>query len=384
MPSGPAAGRPLAAAATGSMTHADPVPRALSDLLIITPQFVACLCVAGLTTFLAACYFARQHRRVAAVVAGLLAFLLLPATAADAFNAHYQYLPRVADVVNTPTWPTARAAVVLNTAKPAPPEPTGAVVQLSLPGRVSGFGSHAAYIYLPPQYFLEPTRRFPVVYLIHGSPGGPIDWFRSARAAQAGALAAKAGTPTIIVAPRASRSWTDDSECVNRPQEHVETYLAVDVPAGVDRLLRTVATRTGRVIAGNSAGGYCALNVGLRHRDVFSGIIDLSGYDHPTYDGGMAALFGPRPSLGATVTANDPSQYVKTLPAGPSMAIWIDTGRSDDVPRRNAHRMLGLLRSAGQQVTLHERAGGHDYGVWRPALQESLLAMARKMTNATL
>ena len=363
------------------MTHDDPVPRVLSDLLIITPQFLLLLAAVALAVTLAAWVLARRHHRVAALGAGLLAFLLLPATAADAFNAHYQYLPRIADVVNSPTWPTGHAAVVLDHGRPAQPHPAGVVVQVALQGPVSGFGQPDSYIYLPPQYFTEPTRRFPVVYLIHGSPGGPIDWFRSARAADAGADAARQGTPVIVVAPRASRSWTDDSECVNSPREQVDTYLTRDVPTVVDHLLRTVATPAGRVIGGNSAGGFCALNLGLRHRDVFGAIIDLSGFDHPTYDGGMTGLFGPRADLAATVRANDPSQYVRTLPAGPRLNIWLDTGRSDQAARTDAHRMLAQLTAAGQNVQLHERPGGHEYGVWRPALHQAMLSVARQMAG---
>ena len=36
------------------------------------------------------------------------------------------------------------------------------------------------YVYLPPGYRprAQRSRRYPVVYLLHGYPGGPIDWFR--------------------------------------------------------------------------------------------------------------------------------------------------------------------------------------------------------------
>ena len=358
------------------------MPQVIGDLLIITPQFVGCLLAVALLSLLVALWLARRRRRMLAIGAGLLALLLLPVTAADAVNAHYQYLPRVADVVNTPTWPTARAGVAVEGVSKPLSRPAGAVVLLPLAGPASGFGVHQAYVYLPPQYFTERARRFPVIYLLHGSPGAPIDWFRAARAADAGLRAARAGTPVILVAPRASRSWTDDSECVDRPGEHIETYLTVDVPTGIDHLLRTIPNRLARGVAGNSAGGYCALNLGLRHRDVFSGIVDLSGFDHPTFDGGMAGLFGKRVGLAAIVAANDPSQYASSLPARPQMRIWLDYGRSDLIPRDNARRMQRLLTRSGQIAEVHERPGGHDYGVWRPALQEGTLWMARQLTSS--
>lgn len=347
------------------------------DLLIITPQVLGGL----LLTFLLASFIAvrllRKHRRRLAASAAVVALLLLPATAADAVNAHFQYLPRVADVIAVPTWPTAAASVLTGPLRRRVARHRhGAVIELALPGSVSGFGTHTALVYLPPQYFTEQSRRFPVLYLIHGSPGAPVDWFRAARAASAGMAAARAGHPVILIAPRASRSWSDDSECVDRPSEHVESYLTRDVVAVADRLLRTVPSREGRAIIGNSAGGFCALNLGLRHREVFSGIGDLSGYDHPTFDGGMAALFGRRPDLSRTAASEDPSQYARGLSSSPRMRIWFDSGRADLLPLREVARLSRVLRRAGHLVVLRERAGGHDYGVWRPALAESVVWLA--------
>ena len=97
----------------------------------------------------------------------------------------------------------------------------------------------------------------------------------------------------------------------------------------------------------------------------------------------MVALFGRRADLAAVVAANTPSQYVPGLPLEPRVSVWLDTGRSDAQPRHDAERMLALLTYAGQDVQLHERRGGHEYGVWRPALGESLLWVAQLMSTAT-
>jgi S-formylglutathione hydrolase FrmB len=349
------------------------VLRFLNDLLVITPQVVVGLAAAALLAGLIAFRLAHGRHRSAAVASGVLAVLLLPTAAAAAVNAHYQYLPRVADVLDQPSWPTAAVSVLRPAARALPAHPAGAVVRLPVPGPASGFGTHSALIYLPPQYFTEPTARFPVVYLLHGSPGAPIDWYRAARAADAGLAAARVGAPVILVAPRASRYWSDDSECVDRPREHVETYLTRDVPAAVDAALRTIPNRSARAIAGNSAGGYCALNLGLRHREEFSVILDLSGYNRPTYAGGMVGLFGPQPDLPALVRAESPATYVPGMSARPRMQVWLDTGTADRAALVDARRMSSMLTAAGQVAVLRERPGSHEYGVWRPALRSALL-----------
>ncbi len=352
----------------------------IENLLIITPQVVALLAGCGALAGWSAVRMFRRSRLVLASAAGLLALLLLPAAAADAVNAHYQYLPRVADVVAVPTWPTAASPVAAQTHREV--HRLGVVVSVELSGPVSGFGPHTAFVYLPPQYYQEPKRRFPVVYLVHGSPGAPVDWFRAARAAEAGLAVARKGQPIILVAPRASRYWSDDSECVDSPREHIESYLTRDVIADVDRTFRTIPDRLGRALLGNSAGGFCALNLGLRHRDLFSGIGDLSGYDRPTHDGGLGRLFGPRRNLAALVASEDPSQYTRHLRPGPTMHIYFDVGREDREARRDAERMAVRLRSRAEVTHLTERPGGHDYGVWRPALTEALAWLAGPLSSS--
>ena len=301
----------------------------------------------------------------------VLALVMSLLTVADFVNAHYAFLPRVADVIGVRTWPSAKLTEV---AAPAAvtPKPLGAVVGVDLPGTKSGFGSPEALVYFPPQYFTQKSRRFPVIYLLHGSPGAPIDWFRAARASDAGLVAAREGHPVILVAPRASHDWDDDSECVDRPKEKIATYLVQDVVHDIDTRFRTIANRSGRAIAGNSAGGYCALNLGLQHRELFSSILDLSGFDRPTHNGGMKGLFGSRADLAAVAAANTPRDYVRTLQPKPNLRLWIDCGRSDVSARHDTVNIADSLAARGFDVTLRLRPGGHDYGVWRPALMDAV------------
>ena len=39
------------------------------------------------------------------------------------------------------------------------------------------------YVYVPPQYYSEPARKFPVLYLFHGGGGMEADWNRQGRTA---------------------------------------------------------------------------------------------------------------------------------------------------------------------------------------------------------
>lgn len=316
----------------------------------------------------------RNHRRPTEARRGwpiaLAASLLSLVLVADGVNSYYSYLPNVSDVVDAvASDPPSQLTPAVNGPQ-APIWPHGKLFRLQVPDGGSGFGASKAWVWLPSQYFKDPPEPLPVLYLFHGSPGMPKDWFHGGEAGDiAGALAAR-HHPVIVVAPQMSRNWLDDSECVDGQHERIESHLMLDVIPAVDRQLRTVRSRTGRIFAGMSAGGYCALNLGLRHRSEVATILDLSGFTRPTHSGGMVALFG-REHL-ARAAGNSPASYARSLAGGPPMRIWLDSGTADREVLREMTAIAPMLRADGMTVQLHTRPGDHTYSVWRPALKDSL------------
>lgn len=346
----------------------------IANLTVISTRFLIVL--AALT---AVCWWLALRRKTSrsrrwwrAIPAALLTLTL----AADAVNSYFSYLPNVSDVVDQvvaqPLPHLSRPAPVTNRVRT-----NGELALLPIPDNGSGFGRSQAWVWLPPQYFTEPARRLPVVYLFHGSPGVQKDWFHGGRADRIGLRLAHQGLPVIEVAPAMSHGWLDDSECVDGSHERVETHLVRDVIPTVDAALRTVADRQGRIFAGMSAGGFCALNLGLRHRDLAATVLDLSGLTEPTHSGGLKQLFGTAAT--AKAEQNTPSAYAPTLPATPAMRLWLDSGRSDRQVLGQLQRLAVQLRTARQTVQLHTRPGAHTYAVWRPALAESLAWALRQL-----
>jgi enterochelin esterase-like enzyme len=304
--------------------------------------------------------------------------LLLAAMAAFA-NDYFGYLPRVGDVAGPRPWSVVHPRDVLSIA--AQPvlqvHPRGAVLALPVAGVRSRTGVRAALVYLPPQYFTDPTRRFPVLYLLHGSPGVPLDWFRGGEAAQAGFLSSQQGRPTILVAPRMSRGWLDDSECVDRPGFAAESYLTLDVVPTIDAVLRTRPDKQARGVMGNSAGGFCALALGLRHPDLFGHVAALSPLTAPSFSyGSLADLFGRPADLPSVVRAHTPAWLLLTHPVSRSVDLRLDVGQQDPL-------LAGVRALAALDASLHGhplvvlRQGGHTFRTWRPALRDAILWFAR-------
>src|SRR5437764_834334 len=77
-----------------------------------------------------------------------------------------------------------------------------------------------ADVYLPPAWFRPDHPRLPVIMLLHGTPGGPSDWTRSAQADVVADQFAKsrAGMAPVLVFPDANGGPFKDTECVDGPK----------------------------------------------------------------------------------------------------------------------------------------------------------------------
>jgi enterochelin esterase-like enzyme len=230
-----------------------------------------------------------------------------------------------------------------------------------------------AYLYLPPGYGdrAQATRRYPVLYLLHGYPGGPADWFRGGQVRQVmdAMLGDHLVQPMIVVAPDASGGWLHDSEMLNQvggPQ--LETYLTRTVVQAVDRRFRTIADRAGRAIGGMSSGGYGALNLGLRHQELFSVVLAEMPYGDPGPV--TASLLGGSRALWL---ANAPGVYIPTLAFRHPMAVDLLAGTRDPT-RPEAVRLARMLQARGQDATDTVVPGANH--TWRGAHAELPYALA--------
>jgi enterochelin esterase-like enzyme len=167
----------------------------------------------------------------------------------------------------------------------------GQVLEGTIPGT-----PRASCVYLPPGY--DPSRRYPVVYLLHGLPGSPTEYVFGTRIgtfADTGITAHRL-KPFIAVMPPAGDTNRYGGEWAGA----WEKELVDDVVPWVDANLAAVDAPSGRILAGLSAGGFGAVDIGLRNPGLFGTIESWSGYFKPLHD-------GPFKHAGrALLAANDP------------------------------------------------------------------------------
>jgi enterochelin esterase-like enzyme len=136
-----------------------------------------------------------------------------------------------------------------------------------------------ATVYLPSGYAANETRRYPVVYLLHGY-GGRDDTFtaRLANLQESGdRLAVAQGFSSAIVVTPNAYSLHKGSMYSNSPTTgDWERFIAEDLVAYMDGHYRTLPDRMSRGLAGHSMGGYGALRIGMKRADVFGALYVMS------------------------------------------------------------------------------------------------------------
>ena len=227
------------------------------------------------------------------------------------------------------------------------PAPAGTVVTGShgqvehVPLDDSSFGVHGDYsIYLPPGYGLDPQRRYPVVYLLHGG-SDTVGFFLELglRADMDDALASGAVGPMLLVLVDGGPMFTGDG---NIP-EGFDDYLATELIPDVDHRWRTLAERTGRAIGGVSLGGRHALEFAAAHPSL------------------VAAAGGH-----STTVPRSPGAL-----AAAAIPVYLDVGESDGL-YDDDRALAGTLRHLGADVRWHSAQGSHGRAYWSAHLPDYL------------
>lgn len=226
-------------------------------------------------------------------------------------------------------------------------------------------------VYLPHGYGRS-RRRYPVFYLLHGSPGRPMVFVDVAGlpVRMDNLISRHRMRPMILVFPdgRIGGSTYSDSEWADTQAGNYAGYV-IDVVRDVDRRFATLANRRNRVIAGFSAGAYGATNIFLHHLPDFANLQSWSGYYLQTRTGVFAG------ASRAVLAANSPLDEVRRLRrriAGDPLRAFLFVGRDDDVSPQT-EPMARALAAAGATVSYALYRGGHDWQLWHAHLNQMLI-----------
>ena len=201
-----------------------------------------------------------------------------------------------------------------------------------------------------------------MLYLLHGNEQPATAFLELGLQGQLDTLIARHEIPPLIAVMiqggRGANNWRDHGT------RRYESYV-VEVQELIDRMLPTVASRGARAIAGDSMGGYGAMNVALGHPQRFSVVESWLGF----FNGLSDELRAARPVIareglhafvygGASDSIADPSEnapFAAALRAAGASAHSAVYPGEHDMETLHAH-LAHMLRYVGSALADNARA----------------------------
>jgi enterochelin esterase-like enzyme len=201
------------------------------------------------------------------------------------------------------------------------------------------------HVYTPPDYDAGGKRRYPVLYLQHGSGENDTSWAKQGRVnfILDNLIAGKKAVPMIVAM---------ENGMVAR--EAFPQVVVNDLVPLIDATYRTLPERHSRAIAGLSMGAGQALQIGLGNLDRFAYIGAFSG----------AARLGDTATAynGAFADAAAFNRRVRLL--------WLGAGQAEERFHTAAKEAHERLAKAGVRSVFFECPFAHEWQTWRYSLRD--------------
>ncbi len=207
-------------------------------------------------------------------------------------------------------------------------------------------------VYTPPGYEQETGRRYPVLYLFHGTGDTEATWteFGHAHLILDNLIAAGKAVPMLLVMPDGHADLQEEEGDHKANFIKFEKDMLGSVVPLVDTTYRTLASPVGRAINGLSMGGMQSLEIGINHPEMFA------------YVGGMSAYVPwPEDLIAKGLKNKSLNDEVKLL--------WLSIGK-DDFLLKDAEEFHHLLQQHDIHLQWKLTEGSHEWPVWRGYLRD--------------
>ena len=163
------------------------------------------------------------------------------------------------------------------------PAPKGTLERITVHGRAlegnleGDSPDRPVVVYLPPSYARDATRRYPVLYFLHGYTATAEAYVKSLAVPDSIDRAITAGArEMIVVIPDAFTKYSGSMFSNSPTIGDWETFIAQDLTTFIDKRYRTIASRESRGLAGHSMGGYGTMRIGMKQPGSFAALYAMS------------------------------------------------------------------------------------------------------------
>ncbi len=247
-------------------------------------------------------------------------------------------------------------------------------------------------IYLPPSYE-ESTKKYPVLYLLHGYTDNENTWLDNAFVNQVAdqKILSKEIDEMIIVMPNGGLKWF-----VNQPNgdfNYEDMFIKEFIPY-IEQTYRIKADKKHRAISGLSMGGYAALGYAMRHPDIFATCVAYSAAIRPDdevlktsqkhFDYLYAHVYGKNVKGKARLSEhwnnNNPIYLAKTISVEKLKSVnWYITCGDDDWLYYGNSVLRKIFRDRGIPHEYRVMDGRHNWYYWRTHIGEGLKYISERL-----
>jgi putative tributyrin esterase len=262
-------------------------------------------------------------------------------------------------------------AILLAARAAAAPVPALSDDCRSVPSQILGRSVDVCVV-LPSDYSTSSSRRFPVLYYLHGLFENEHSWIeRGGQGILEGLNQSGETGEFIVVLPDGGKSFYVNSI---DGRERYEDFFIQELVPWVDQNFRTNSTRDARGIAGDSMGGYGSLHLGMRHPDLFGSVSAqsaalLAKLPNPLPTEGRWGFYAKilQEPFGSPLNesyweSNSPLTLAEAAARFSGLKLYFDCGTQDrygfDEGAKDLDKILTAKRFPHE---FHMREGGHGW-----------------------
>ena len=212
-------------------------------------------------------------------------------------------------------------------------------------------------IYLPPSYYEDVDKSYPVVYLLHGinSTGDSFVNVDGIEAFMNDLIDSGEIQEMIVVMPNSGKSSfyedTDAPDGVSDSAGPWAKHIYIDILGQIDSNYRTIAEKEFRGMSGISMGGGGVFKVGVAHTELYT-----------SFASHMGAVEGVE-------------KYIQEIPEDvlPTLDFYLDCGNQDQMVSPEATKEIGeYLEELGANVYWELRDGAHNSAFYMAGMPASM------------
>ena len=242
--------------------------------------------------------------------------------------------------------------------------PHGSVVREYYKSTVTGQWE-SCLVYLPPQYYTEPERRFPVLYLQHGGGENENCWIYEGKTnfIMDNLLSEDKAVPAIIVMNNGMVQMPDGNGGWQVDSERLQDLLTEECIPFIDGRYRTLTDAWNRAYAGLSMGSLQGGRLFMERRDLFASAGLFTGFRYPPFRSNETQDF--------LHAMDDVEAFNKTV-----RLFFIAVGKNEE----SLTKVEGedrFLTEQGIHHVFRAYPGDHEWHTWRACIHEYLQLLFR-------